>query len=98
MQRDTQDNFIDYFVSRLPDNDAGRVEDFVIAQIDDGNILNSETPEEAFSRHLTSLSYQYGLSEHIEKGTSDREDIQDIGCRLPSSGYASMVNNVRRGS
>lgn len=99
------DDFVHYFVARMQGDNAGRVEDFVLNEIEEGGISLNEKPSQAFSRYwVKSLSYAFGLSERIGKETySDREDIGDTCVLIPSSepievGYAMMLSNVRRGS
>lgn len=99
------DDFVHYFVARMQGDNAGRVEDFVLNEIENGGISLNEKPSQAFSRYwVQSLSYVFGLSERIGKETyGDHEDIGNTSILMPVSepievGYSMMMNNVRRGS
>ena len=101
------DDYVHLFVAKMQGDNAGRVEDFVLNEIEEGRINLSEKPSAVFLKYyVQSLSYAYGLSERIGKETySDRDDlIQGMSTTLmPAStpievGYSMAMNNVRRGS
>lgn len=100
------DDYVHLFVAKMQNDNAGRVEDFVLNEIAEGRIKLSEKPSNVFSRYyIQSLSYAYGLSERIGKETfSDRDDsFQLASVIMPFSepievGYSMMMGNVRRGS